>query len=64
MQLFRYSKQTEAQAAIAALNGKELDNTMFPLSVKVAEDHGRQKAQYFEPWNGGYANRGKKRKFI
>lgn len=47
----RYSKGEEAQAAIANLDGKMLENAMLPLSVRVAEDHGRQKAQYLEAWN-------------
>lgn len=63
MYFIRFAKQAEAQACIAGLDGKVLENAMFPLSVRVAEDHGRQKAQYFDPWNAGMANRGKKRKF-
>ncbi|XP_050299385.1 sex-lethal homolog isoform X2 [Anthonomus grandis grandis] len=47
----RFSKGEEAQAAIANLDGKLLENAMLPLSVRVAEDHGRQKAQYLEAWN-------------
>ncbi|CAH0548597.1 unnamed protein product [Brassicogethes aeneus] len=47
----RYSKGEEAQAAIANLDGKMLENAMLPLSVRVAEDHGRQKAQYMDMWN-------------
>ncbi|KAJ8974945.1 hypothetical protein NQ317_011507 [Molorchus minor] len=48
----------EAQAAITNLDGKMLDNAMLPLSVRVAEDHGRQKAQYLESWNSMAFNRG------
>ncbi|XP_019878166.2 sex-lethal homolog isoform X2 [Aethina tumida] len=47
----RFSKGEEAQAAISHLDGKQLDNAMLPLSVRVAEDHGRQKAQYMDMWN-------------
>ncbi|XP_023012635.1 protein sex-lethal isoform X2 [Leptinotarsa decemlineata] len=54
----RYSKGEEAQAAIANLDGKLLENAMLPLSVRVAEDHGRQKAQYLEAWNPMAYNRG------
>ncbi|KAJ8957997.1 hypothetical protein NQ318_001999 [Aromia moschata] len=54
----RFSKGEEAQAAIANLDGKLLDNAMLPLSVRVAEDHGRQKAQYLETWNSMAFNRG------
>lgn len=54
----RYSKGEEAQAAIANLDGKLLDNAMLPLSVRVAEDHGRQKAQFLDVWNPNMYNRG------
>lgn len=47
----RFSKGEEAQAAIASLHGKMLENAMLPLSVRVAEDHGRQKAQYIDMWD-------------
>ncbi|CAG9770335.1 unnamed protein product [Ceutorhynchus assimilis] len=47
----RFSKGEEAQAAIADLDGKVVLNAILPLSVRVAQDHGRQKAQYLEPWN-------------
>lgn len=58
----RYSKGEEAQAAIANLDGKMLENAMLPLNVRVAEDHGRQKAQYIESsWNPIGFNRGKRR---
>lgn len=46
--VFRFSRGEEAQAAIANLDGKHLENSMFPLSVRVAEDHSRQKAQILE----------------
>lgn len=63
----RYARGEEAQAAIANLDGKLLDSAMLPLSVRVAEDHGRQKAQYLEAWNpmgGGFGGgRGKRRRF-
>ncbi|XP_060534378.1 sex-lethal homolog isoform X2 [Cylas formicarius] len=49
----------EAQAAIANLDGKMLENAILPLSVRVAEDHGRQKAQYLEAWHPmAFNNRG------
>ncbi|KAJ8921274.1 hypothetical protein NQ315_013746 [Exocentrus adspersus] len=59
----RFSKGEEAQAAIANLDGKLLQNAMLPLSVRVAEDHGRQKAQYLESWNTMAFNRGKRRRY-
>lgn len=59
----RFSKGDEAQAAIADLDGKLLENAMLPLSVRVAEDHGRQKAQYLDNWGMSMHNRGKRRRF-
>ncbi|XP_045466083.1 sex-lethal homolog isoform X1 [Harmonia axyridis] len=53
----RFSKGEEAQNAIANLDGKMLDKAIFPLSVRVAEDHGRQKAQYIDVWNPFMYNR-------
>nr|XP_022920454.1 sex-lethal homolog isoform X2 [Onthophagus taurus] len=44
----RFSKREEAQAAIASLDGKQLEKSMFPLSVRVADDHSKQKAQFLE----------------
>ncbi|KAB0791169.1 hypothetical protein PPYR_02969 [Photinus pyralis] len=49
----RFSKTEEAQSAIAALNGKQLENAMLPLSIRVAEDHGKQKAHFLEHVNYG-----------
>ncbi|XP_018323518.1 protein sex-lethal-like [Agrilus planipennis] len=43
----RYSKGEEAQSAIANLDGKLLENGYLPLKIRVAEDHGRQKAQFY-----------------
>ncbi|XP_044260221.1 sex-lethal homolog [Tribolium madens] len=54
----RFSRGEEAKAAIADLDGKLLENAMLPLSVRVAEDHGRQKAQYLENWSFSMQNRG------
>ncbi|KRT84773.1 RNA binding protein [Oryctes borbonicus] len=44
----RFSKREEAQAAIANLDGKQLEKSTFPLSVRVADDHSKQKAQFLE----------------
>lgn len=41
----RFSKGEEARAAIASLDGKQLENGLLPISVRVAEDHSRQRAQ-------------------
>ncbi|XP_028146092.1 sex-lethal homolog isoform X2 [Diabrotica virgifera virgifera] len=47
----RFAKGEEAQAAINGLHGTTLAGSMLPLSVRVAEDHGRQKAQYVDVWD-------------
>ncbi|CAH1117620.1 unnamed protein product [Phaedon cochleariae] len=54
----RFSRGEEAQAAIANLDGKLIENAILPLNVRVAEDHGRQKAQFLESWNPVTFNRG------
>lgn len=59
----RFSKGEQAQAAINNLDGKQLENAMLPLSVRVAEDHGRQKAQYIENMNQFVYPRGKRDRF-
>lgn len=59
--IVRFSKGEQAQAAINNLDGKQLENAMLPLSVRVAEDHGRQKAQYIENMNQSFMyHRGKR----
>ncbi|KAK5638173.1 hypothetical protein RI129_012468 [Pyrocoelia pectoralis] len=59
----RFSKTEEAQSAISALNGKQLDNALLPLSIRVAEDHGKQKAHFLEHMTYGcpFSNGGKRR---
>ncbi|XP_072383053.1 protein sex-lethal-like isoform X2 [Diabrotica undecimpunctata] len=47
----RFARGEEAQAAISGLHGTTLADSMLPLSVRVAEDHGRQKAQYVDVWD-------------
>nr|XP_023027259.1 protein sex-lethal-like [Leptinotarsa decemlineata] len=54
----RYSKGKEAQAAIANLDGKVLENAMSPLRVRLSEDHGRLKDKYLEACNPTTYNRG------
>ena len=46
--LWRFSKKEEAQAAIVNLDGKMFRNSMFPLSVRVADDHSKQKAHMLQ----------------
>lgn len=50
----RFSKREEAEAAMQKLNGKFLDGCMEPISIKVAEEHGKQKATYYDGWKAGY----------
>lgn len=50
----RYAKRDDAQNAILGLNGKFLEGCLEPICVKVAEDHGKQKATYYEGWKAGY----------
>ncbi|KAK7864814.1 hypothetical protein R5R35_001620 [Gryllus longicercus] len=50
----RYDRREEAQQAINALNGAIPENGTEPLSVKIAEEHGKQKAAYYAGWQAGY----------
>ncbi|CAH2052763.1 unnamed protein product, partial [Iphiclides podalirius] len=55
----RFDKREEAQEAIAALNNVIPEGGTEPLSVKVAEEHGKQKAAYYAGWAAGFHhNRG------
>lgn len=56
----RFDKREEAQEAIARLHGTIPDGGSEPLSVKIAEEHGKQKAAYYAGWQAGYnQSRGK-----
>ena len=46
----RYSKKAEADAAMEGLHGYKLPGATRGLDVKVAEDHGRQKAAFYAGW--------------
>ena len=46
----RFSKKAEADSAMAELNGYKLPGASRGLDVKVAEDHGRQKAAFYAGW--------------
>ncbi|KAJ8687581.1 hypothetical protein QAD02_023375 [Eretmocerus hayati] len=50
----RYDKREEAQEAINHLHGTIPDGGSEPLSVKIAEEHGKQKAAYYAGWQAGY----------
>lgn len=55
----RYDKREEAQEAIAALNNVIPEGGTEPLCVKIAEEHGKQKAAYYAGWAAGFhQNRG------
>lgn len=51
--LFRFDKREEAMAAIEHLNGTIPHGRTNPISVKIAEEHGKQKAAYFAGWEAG-----------
>ncbi|XP_023938187.1 sex-lethal homolog [Bicyclus anynana] len=55
----RFDKREEAQEAIAALNNVIPEGGTEPLCVKIAEEHGKQKAAYYAGWAAGFHhNRG------
>jgi len=49
----RFSKKAEADDAIANLHGYQFPGSNRGLDVKVAEDHGRQKAAFYAGWMVG-----------
>ena len=50
---FRFDKREEAMIAIEHLNGTIPHGRTNPISVKIAEEHGKQKAAYFAGWEAG-----------
>ncbi|CAK9820049.1 Protein sex-lethal [Anthophora plagiata] len=50
----RFDKREEAQEAIARLHGTIPEGGSEPLSVKIAEEHGKQKAAYYAGWQAGF----------
>jgi protein sex-lethal len=50
----RYDRREEAQEAINGLNGVIPESGSEPLVVKIAEEHGKQKAAYYAGWQAGY----------
>lgn len=44
---FRYNKREEAQEAISALNNVIPEGSNQPLTVRIAEEHGKAKANIF-----------------
>ena len=51
--IWRFDKREEANAAIEHLNGTIPHGRTNPISVKIAEEHGKQKAAYFAGWEAG-----------
>ena len=49
----RFSKKAEAELAMAELAGYKCPGASRGLDVKVAEDHGRQKAAFYAGWLQG-----------
>ncbi|KAI4504516.1 hypothetical protein M0802_000066 [Mischocyttarus mexicanus] len=50
----RFDKREEAQEAISQLHGTVPEGGSERLSVKIAEEHGKQKAAYYAGWQAGY----------
>lgn len=44
---FRFNKREEAQEAISALNNVIPEGSSQPLTVRLAEEHGKAKAHHF-----------------
>lgn len=42
------------------MNGFVPEGCLEPLTVKIAEEHGKQKAAYYAGWHAGYTQRGGK----
>lgn len=56
----RYDRREEAMDAIGQMNGVIPEGGTEPLTVKIAEEHGKQKAAYYAGWQAGYTqSRGK-----
>ncbi|CAG0880121.1 unnamed protein product [Darwinula stevensoni] len=49
----RYDQKQQAEAAILGMNGKVPTGGIEPLLVKVAEEHGKQKAAFYAGWTAG-----------
>ena len=56
--IFRYDKKEEAQAALNNLNGVIPDGGTEAMQVKIAEEHGKQKAAYYAGWQAGFSHKG------
>ncbi|KAK3907108.1 Protein sex-lethal [Frankliniella fusca] len=50
----RFDRREEAMEAIQHMNGVIPEGGTEPLCVKIAEEHGKQKAAYYAGWQAGY----------
>jgi hypothetical protein len=50
----RFDRREEAHEAMAGLNGVIPETGTEPLCVKIAEEHGKQKAAYYAGWQAGF----------
>lgn len=56
----RYDRKSEAAQAVTEMHGFVPEGCLEPLTVKIAEEHGKQKAAYYAGWHAGYTqSRGK-----
>lgn len=51
--LYRFNRREEAQEAIRNLDQQIPEGGNERLSVRVAEEHGKQKAAYYAGWQAG-----------
>ncbi|XP_065205616.1 sex-lethal homolog isoform X3 [Planococcus citri] len=50
----RYDRKSEAAQAVTEMHGFVPEGCLEPLTVKIAEEHGKQKAAYYAGWHAGY----------
>jgi len=55
----RFSRKEEAEAAIANVSGAHCQGSRHPVEVRVADDHGKQKASFFATCTAGNRGRGR-----
>jgi protein sex-lethal len=51
----RYDRREQANAAIEAMNDYTPHGAHEPIKVKLAENHGKQKASYVAGFQAGYS---------
>ncbi|XP_018912418.1 sex-lethal homolog isoform X2 [Bemisia tabaci] len=50
----RFDRREEALEAIERMNGTVPEGSQDPITVKIAEEHGKQKAAYYAGFHAGY----------